>query len=406
MLNILWLSDKITGTSAYSRVTAECCTWLVSNGHNVAHVPIGRANRLGGLVEKGVLIMPSGLDLLSEDIILDHYVDFHADMLITLKDVWTFRQIPDMGMNWVPFVPIDHEPLSSLIVSKLNRGTAFRVIAISRFGQRLLRQAGVESAYFPHGVRTDVFKVLDKAECKKTWFLDPDDFTVLFVGKNQSRKMIPRVLRAFKLFRERNPDIKSHMLLWTDVQPSQSVEIEPFTGVADVGVNLLPEIFNLGIQNDIIWPDPKLYRAGLPDWAGEQGNDMVKLYNCANVVISLSGEGFWLPGLEAEATGCPVICADYAAAPEICGAGYTIPVIDYVILNTPGTRYPVCDVDKAAEALAKIANADESKLAKKARAFAERFDWKRVLETYFKPFLEECETELKPLVTKTGVSHW
>ena len=86
--------------------------------------------------------------------------------------------------------------------------------------------------------------------------------------------------------------------------------------------------------------------------------------------------------------------------------GYTIPVRDYVILNTPGSRYPLCDLDKAAEALAKIANADPARLARKARRFALRYDWNRIIDVYWRPFLEECERELYPLLTGEGLKSW
>jgi glycosyltransferase involved in cell wall biosynthesis len=77
-----------------------------------------------------------------------------------------------------------------------------------------------------------------------------------------------------------------------------------------------------------------------------------------------------------------------------------------VILNSPGTRYALADIDKTAEALTKIMNADREKLAKKARTFAQRYDWNVVMERYWKPFLEEAALELKPLVTSTGVKAW
>jgi glycosyltransferase involved in cell wall biosynthesis len=359
---------------------------------------------------QGVLVYPSGQDPFNEDVILDHYIDWKADMLITCKEPWCFQSSHRWAYNFCPHAIIDHSPVSPAITSRLH--TAFRIIVVSRFAQKELAQAGFTEnvRYVPHGCATDIFRPLEnRAECKKLWFIkDPDDFTVLFVGKNQSRKMIPHVLKAYKLFRERNPDVKSHMLLWTDVNPISREQYEGAValGVADVGVNLLPEIMNLGLGEVVLWPDAKLVREGLPDWAGPEGHDMVKLYNAADVVISLSGEGFWLPGLEAQSTGTPVICAEYGAAPEICGAGLTVPVEDYVILNTPGTRYPVCSLDKAAEALAKIMNADRGKLAKKARTFAQRYDWNVVMERYWKPFLEEAALELKPLVTSTGVKAW
>lgn len=409
-LRILFNSDKIVGgTSGYSRVTFEVCTRLAKMGYSVAHVPMGRAQRMGKWNSQGVLIYPSGQDPFNEDVILDHYVDWKADMLIVLKDIWVLQHTHRLALNFVPYVVVDHSPVSPLITSRLQ--TAFKVITPSRHGQRELRQAGIESTYVPHGVDTKVFRPLeDKAKCKRMWFIkDPDDFTVLIVARNQVRKMIPRMLRAYKRFLELNPDVKSHLLLWTDVQPlsRQSYEGAVGMGVADVGQNLLQEIMNLGLGEVVLWPDAKLVREGLPDWAGEEGHDMVKLYNCADVLLNTTGgEGFSLPMLEAQSVGCPVITTEYASAPEICGAGLTVPPSDYAILNTPGTRYALADIDKTAEALTKIMNADREKLSRRARAFAERFDWSRVMEQYWKPFLEECRTELFPKISEKGVEAW
>jgi glycosyltransferase involved in cell wall biosynthesis len=59
-----------------------------------------------------------------------------------------------------------------------------------------------------------------------------------------------------------------------------------------------------------------------------------------------------------------------------------------------------------AEALTRIMNADREKLLRKARRFAERYDWNIIMERYWKPFLEECGVELKPLLTKEGARAW
>jgi glycosyltransferase involved in cell wall biosynthesis len=101
-----------------------------------------------------------------------------------------------------------------------------------------------------------------------------------------------------------------------------------------------------------------------------------------------------------------VITTDYAAGPEQVSAGLVVPYSDYVILNTPGTRYALADIEKMAEALTKIYNADREKLARKARAFSERYDWDRIVDVYWKPFLEKCEGELRPLFTKEGRRSW
>lgn len=410
-LRILELSDRITGYSAYSKVSNELCLRLAALGHQVAHCPMGRANRMGKYVAQGgIMVYPSGLDQWSEDVAVDHYVDWKADMLLTLKEPWVFNRLYREAINFVPHAIIDHSPVSASITSRLH--TAFRVIAVSRFGQRELRRAGIESTYIPHGVRCDQFRPMDdegRARVRKMFYFDPDEFVVGIVAMNRARKMVPRMLRGYKLFRERNPDVKGHLMLWGDVRSSTTPE-ESILGVADVSVELLPEIMELGLGEAVRWPESRVIKAGIPDDAGPKYPeewDMNKLYNCFNVLLhSTGGEGFGLPLIEAQATGCPVVATDYTAMPEHIGAGLTVPWSDYDVISTPGTRYALADIDKMADALTRTMNADPEKLAKKARSFAERFDWPATMDRYWKPFLEEAETEIRPLITKEGVRTW
>jgi len=408
-LRLLVDSDRITGTSAYSKVTYELCTRSVKLGYKVAHIPMGNANRMGKQYYRDVLIYPSGKDTWNEDVIVDVYVDWHADMLITLKEPWVFRHIYRWSLTWVPYAIIDHSPVSPLITSKLH--TAFRILVPSRFCMRELVQAGFSSSiirYVPHGVRTDLYKPLDKKKCKQIFYLNPDHFVVGIVAMNRARKQIPRMLRTYKRFLELNPDVKSTLMLWTNVYPAKQPE-QPTTGVADVGVHLLPEIERLGLGNHVHFPDwrdvEKL--GGLPEYDPQTGWDMPHLYNSFDVLLfTTGGEAFGLPLIEAQSCGVPVVTTDYAGAPEQVGAGLTVKVADWDVINTPGTRYALVDIDEAAEALTKIMNADSEKLARKARKFAERYDWKNIIQRYLKPFLQECEEELYPLLTKQGVSSW
>jgi len=413
-LRILWLSDRMIGRSAYSKVTYETCTRLAKLGHKVAHIPMGRANRMGKWSYRGVLIYPSGESPFAEDVAVQHYVDWRADILVSLKEPWCFQHIHRYALNFCPFAIIDHSPVSPSITARLH--TAFKILVPSRFAQRELKQAGFEGnvRYIPHGVDTATYRPLEdhKADCKRMFFFEPDEFVVGVVAMNRSRKMIPHMLRGYKRFLELNPDVKSHLMLWTDVTPVSADVYEGAVGlgVSDVGVNLLPEIMQLGLGEAVHWPDRNLIREGIPEWAGPDykgGWDMVKLYNSFSVLLLCSGgEGAGLPLIEAQATGCPVVTTDYAAGPELVGAGLTVPARDYVIVNTPGVRRAVPDIDKMAEALTKILNADPAKLARKARAFSLRFDWSRIIDTFWKPFLEECEVELKPYFTKEGLKSW
>lgn len=408
-MRLMFLGDKILGgTSAYSKIGDETCKRLATIGHKVAHIPMGFANRMGiQLTQEGVQIYPSGANAFGEDVAIEDYLNFKADLLITIKEPWCFNHICFQPINFVPMAIIDHSPVSTEITSKLN--TAFKVIAVSRFGQMELKRAEIDSYYIPHGVDTSVYKPYPekKKEYRKFWCLDPDAYTIGVLAMNRSRKLISRMLRGYKRFREMNPNLNSQMLLWTDIMPMDMPE-DPLMGVADVGVNLLPEILQLGLNEHVIWPHRDLIRHGIPEWSGEDGKwDMVKLYNCFDVLLHCTGgEGFALPLIEAQACGVPVITTEYAAAPEQVGAGLTVRADDYVILNTPGTRYYLANIDGMAEALTKIYNADKEKLARKARAFALRYDWNNIVEQYWIPFLEKCEEELRPLITKEGIKPW
>jgi glycosyltransferase involved in cell wall biosynthesis len=400
----MFLGDKVMGYSAYAKVGYEVCTRLVKEGYQIAHTPTGRANNMAKQMFEGIMIYPSGADSFAEDVAIGNYLDFKADMLITLKEPWCFNQLHHYAINFAPHAIIDHSPVSSSITNRLK--IAFKVIALTRFGQRELRREGLESVYIPHGVRTDVFQPLDKAKCKKLWFLDEDEFVVGIVALNRARKMIPRMLRGYKRFRELNPDVKSHLMLWTNVYPARYPE-EFSQGVSDVGSALLPEIMNLDLGEAVRWPDEKHAVEGIPDWTNENDYNMVTLYNAMDcLLLCTGGEGFGLPLVEAQACGTPVVTTDYAGGPEQVGCGLVVPWDDYVIYDTAGVRRPLANIDKMADALTKIMNANREKLRDKARAFALRYDWDKVIKDYWLPFLRVCEEELHPLLTKEGKASW
>ena len=397
------------GRSAYSKIIYNLSTRLLQDGHKIAHIPMTRSLKGGPFNQSGVVIYPSGLDPFSQDVAVEHYIHFNADMIITVKEPWVFSTLHKEAINFVPMAIIDHAPVSASITSRLH--TAFKIIAVSRFGQSELRKNKIASTYLPHGI-PEVYRQLSaekKIACRKMFSIDPDEFVVGIVAMNRSRKLISRQMLGYKRFLEDNPDIKSTLFLWTDVQPTGAMD-EPTTGISDVGVSLLPEIMELGLGEIIKWPDRKTIVTGIPEWDGEnyvEGWDMVKLYNTFDVnMLCSGGEGAGLPYPEAAACGVPSIGTDYAAAPEYVGPGLTVRADEYIILNSPGTRYALPNINGMADSLTKLYNTDREKLSRKLERHAERYRWDRVLDRYVKPFLEECETDLYPKYTSTGIKSW
>lgn len=410
-LRLMFIGDSIVGShSAYSKVGYELCTRTVKLGHQVAHTPIGRANNMGRQqTDEGVFIFESGSDPLAEDVAVDNYVDFGADMMIACKEPWVWRRLHRFGINWVPYAIIDHSPVSPMITRRLD--IAFRTLAPSRFAQRELRRNNIESTYVPHGVDTQKFKPLDKKKCRELWRLEEDTFVVGIVAMNRARKMIPRQLRGYKKFILDNPDVKTKLQLWTNVYPSRYPESPTPLGVSDTGASLLPEIMRLDLGDYVRFPDEEtmVKRRGIPDRVGEgyEEYDMVTLYNTMDCLLNCTGgEAFGLNLVEAESCGVPVVTTDFAGGPEQVGVGFTVGWGDYVIYSTPGIRRPLPSIDGMAEALTKILNADGEKMARKARRFGERYSWDRIISDYWKPFLDECSEELYPLLRKEGKTVW
>ena len=408
-MRIIFQGDRMWGRSAYSKIIFNLSTRLLQEGHQVAHIPMTRSLKGGPFNQNGVVIYPSGLDTFSQDVSVEHYLHYNADMLITVKEPWVFSTLHKEAINFVPMAIIDHAPVSASITSRLH--TAFKVIAISRFGQSELRKNKIDSTYIPHGI-PDVYQRLSEEKriaCREMFSLEPDEFVVGIVAMNRSRKLIARQILGYKRFLENNPDVNSHLFLWTDLQPSGTMD-EPTTGISDVGVHLLPEIMELGMGDDIKWPDRKTVVNGIPEWDGDNyrdGWDMVKLYNAFDVnMLCTGGEGAGLPYIEAAACGVPSICTDYAAAPEYVGPGLTVPAKEYIILNSPGTRYALPSIDGMADALTKLYNTDREKLSRKLTRHAERYRWDNIVKRYVNPFMDECEKDLKPLITKEGTSKW
>ena len=408
-MRLIFQGDRMWGKSAYSKIIYNLATRLLKEGHRVAHIPMTRSLKGGPFNQNGVLVYPSGLDPFSQDVAVEHYLNFNADMLITVKEPWVFNTLHLEALNFVPMAIIDHAPVSASITSRLH--TAFKVIAVSRFGQNELKKNQIDSTYIPHGV-SEVYRPLNEVKrmaCREMFSLDPDEFVVGIVAMNRSRKLIARQILGYKRFLENNPDVKSHLFLWTDVQPTRAMD-EPSVGISDVGVSLLPEIMELGMGEAIKWPDRKNVADGIPEWDGENyidGWDMVKLFNSFDVnMLCTGGEGAGLPYIEAAACGVPSICTDYAGAPEYVGPGLTVPAKEYVVLNAPGTRYYLPDIDGMAEALTKLYNTDREKLAGKLTRHAEKYSWENVVKRYVNPFLEECETELFPMYTSKGIKSW
>jgi glycosyltransferase involved in cell wall biosynthesis len=166
------------------------------------------------------------------------------------------------------------------------------------------------------------------------------DHYFLFVGTMEPRKNLGRILDAFKIFRNSNPDFL--LVLVGSKAFAHGKYSETLAKEHDLD------------SHSVIAP-------GFLDH-----NDLNALYSGAQGLLFPSlYEGFGIPILEAMASGCPVITSTTTSTPEVAG--------DAAILVDP------CSVEAITQGMANLAGNDSlrSDLRQKGFEQIQKFSWKK-----------------------------
>ena len=83
--------------------------------------------------------------------------------MFTLQDVWpllgpAFDRIKDL--RYLCWTPVDHDPVPPRVADSLRQSGVWPV-AMSRFGERAMRDLGLDPLYAPHGINTSLFRPMD-----------------------------------------------------------------------------------------------------------------------------------------------------------------------------------------------------------------------------------------------------
>lgn len=307
--------------------------------------------------------------------------------VITLMDVWALSlPVLNPALSILPmasWTPVDHDPTPEHVRLFFEKTGAVPV-AMSRFGERMLRNEGLDPLYVPHGIDTEKLVPYPKDAAREALGIPGDAFVVGMVAANQGnkppRKAFPQAFDAFARFRAQHPDALLYLHTMMDAEPDKRS-----------GLNLLPLAESLKLPREALMWTPEInLRLGVPY------EEMATLYSAFDVLLAPSyGEGFGIPIVEAQACGCPVIVNDFSAMPELCGAGWKVdghPYFDYQ--HGGGASYfQDPDVGSILDAL-EDAYESADQLRERAREFAVGYDVKRVLYDYWVPALAAIEDRL------------
>jgi glycosyltransferase involved in cell wall biosynthesis len=379
--------------TGYGVQIAHLARGLKRDGHNVA-VACTYGHQTGvGEWDSGhgpVTLYPSGWLENSVDVLALHALhwfggDPKAGWIITLTDQWILNPVNLDDFQVVAWTPVDHWPLPPEVLKFFHKNRQARPVAMSKYGQQQMIEAGLAADYVPLAVNTTMFQHRDTVNTGseetpiRELLAIPDTakFVVAMVAMNKDpddRKGFEAAFRAFGRF-------------WREHQDAYLYVHADRYGIAGSQLNLIELAKHCAIPPHAI---------GFSNtWAMQIGFSiemMAAIYSAADVLLCPSkGEGFGVPMIEAQACGTPVIATDFTAQSELVGAGWK--VSGQLLFDAKQyASYLAANHGDVTDALMAAYKAQgDKKLTQDAIAFAADYDARLVYDTYWRPVIKSLE---------------
>ncbi len=368
-LKILWISETPTAFTGFSTVTREILARLARRPrYRVACLGWGYGGWPYDRRSIPYDIYPSHGRTFGRDSAARAIDEFLPDILISFGDLWMIdwiEQLPHRDQfKSVIYFPIDGRPFPPAWKRIVCASDV--AVACSRFGQELVQPAcpEVDVRMIYHGVDVEAFRPLTPKEQVKERHKLAGKFIVGCVARNQPRKNLPVLVKAFAVFCQDKEDA----LLYLHTNPK------------DIGWDLLDLVRRFGIEGRTA-----ISRVASV-WQGANKETLNEIYNLFDVfVLPTAGEGFGLPLAEAMAAGVPVAATRYSACVELVdGRGELIEVKEFVTTGHYNIELAIPDTEDLIGKLNLLYSdsARRERYGRAGREFAQQFSWDRVVRQW------------------------
>lgn len=227
------------------------------------------------------------------------FVPAHTIPLIKKPGLKTVVTVHDLGSEYLPSTHQFKQRFYLGFMQKYQLNTATKIIAVSKATKKdLVKKIGIEEdkiSVIYEGYDKEKFKVLPAGRHGQNSKFKINQRYFLFVGTVQPRKNLERLITAFAVF-----------LSLTPRNDEVDLVIAGSKGWLSDEIYKLPK--KLGIEDKV------KFLGYVPD------KDLPALYSRAIALTYPSlFEGFGLPILEAQASGCPVLTSNISSMPEVAG---------------------------------------------------------------------------------------
>ena len=141
------------------------------------------------------------------------------DIYLGVEDIWAFTEYQNKPwwtqVNKVLWTTLDSIPILDQALQM--EPHCDKMLVWASFAEEAMKKLGHKGVETLHGaVDYSNFKPLDNREEIRKKFGLNDQYVIGYVFKNQLRKSVPNLLKGFKIFKEKNPEVKAKLLLHTD----------------------------------------------------------------------------------------------------------------------------------------------------------------------------------------------